>query len=107
MTLERDFQAKLIKDIKNIFKDCMVLKLDPTYIQGVPDLLILYGPTWAALEVKRCATASHRPNQDYYISKMDGMSFARFIFPENRKEVLHELQQTLEARRKACLSIGK
>lgn len=97
--LERDFQAKLIKEIKQIFKGCIVMKNDSSYIQGIPDLLILYRDKWAALEVKKSATASHRPNQEYYVELMDEMSFASFIYPENKEEVLYELQQTLFSRR--------
>lgn len=90
--LERDFQAKLIKDIKKRFKGCIVMKNDASYIQGIPDLLVLYHDRWAALECKRSKDASHRPNQDYYVGMMDEMSFSRFIYPENREEVLDELQ---------------
>ena len=97
--LERDFQARLIKEIKQIFKGCIVMKNDSSYIQGIPDLLILYRDKWAALEVKKSATASHRPNQEYYVDLMDQMSFASFIYPENKEEVLYELQQTLFSRR--------
>ena len=97
--LERDFQAKLIKEIKQIFKGCIVMKNDSSYIQGIPDLLILYRDKWAALEVKKSATASHRPNQEYYVELMDEMSYASFIYPENKEEVLYELQQTLFSRR--------
>ena len=61
--LERDFQAGLIKEIKNMFVGCIVLKTDPTYIQGLPDLLILFKDKWASLEVKRSRNASKRPNQ--------------------------------------------
>ena len=59
---------------------------------------------WAALECKRSATAPHRPNQEHYISLMDNMSFAAFVFPENREEILNELEQTLRPRRKTRLS---
>lgn len=97
--LERDFQAKLIKDIKQIFKGCIVMKNDSSYIQGIPDLLILYRDKWAALEVKKSATAHHQPNQEYYVELMDEMSYASFIYPENKEEVLYELQQTLFSRR--------
>ena len=96
--LERDFQAKLIKEIKKLFPGCIVMKNDPDYIQGIPDLLILYKNKWAALEVKISSKAGHRPNQDYYVKKMDDMSFAKFIYPENKEEVLYELQQTLCSR---------
>lgn len=99
MALERDFQAKLIKELKMIFKGCIVMKNDSSYIQGIPDLIILFEDKWAALEVKKSATASHRPNQEYYVDLMDKMSFAAFIYPENKEEILYELQQTLFSRR--------
>lgn len=89
--LERDFQASLIKEIKNTFEDCLVMKMDPSYIQGIPDLLVLFKDKWALLEVKRSKNARHRPNQDYYVDKLNGMSFSRFIFPENKDEVLKDL----------------
>lgn len=90
--LERDFQSKLIKEIKQRFPGCVVMKNDPNYIQGIPDLTILYNDRWAALETKRSLGATHRPNQDYYVTKLDRMSFSRFICPENKEEVLGELQ---------------
>lgn len=95
--LERDFQSSLIKQLKDLFPGCLVVKLDANYIQGIPDLLVLYGKRWAILECKRSAKATHRPNQDYYISLFNAMSFSRFINPENRSEVLHELQQAFRA----------
>lgn len=95
--LENKFQAKLIKELKNMFPGCLVLKNDPNYIQGFPDLTVLYEDKWALLEAKREEDASHRPNQDFYISMADKMSFARFICPENKQEVLHELQQAFES----------
>ena len=97
--LERDFQSRLIKELKEIFKGCIIMKNDSSYIQGIPDLLILYGDKWAALEVKKSEHAPHRPNQEYYVELMDEMSFASFIYPENKEEVLYELQQTLFSRR--------
>ena len=95
--LERDFQSKLIKELKKIFVGCLVMKLDSSYIQGIPDLLILYNNKWATLECKKSARASKRPNQDYYVGLMNKMSFSRFICPENKEEVLHDLQQAFEA----------
>ena len=97
--LERDFQAKLIKELKQIFRGCIVMKNDSSYIQGIPDLIILYRDKWAALEVKKSEDAPHRPNQEYYVELMDEMSYASFVYPENKEEVLYELQQTLFSRR--------
>lgn len=92
--LERDFQAGLIKELKKIFEGCIVMKTDPTYIQGIPDLLILYKNKWASLEVKKSRNAHKQPNQEYYVGLMDNMSFSRFISPENKEEILNELQQS-------------
>lgn len=90
--LESKFQAKLIKEIKERFPGCVVLKNDSSYLQGVPDLSVFYKDRWAMLEVKQSAKASHRPNQSYYVDKMNEMSFSRFVFPENKDEVLDELE---------------
>ena len=92
--LERNFQAGLIKELKRMFKGCIVLKNDPNYIQGIPDLLILFKNKWATLEVKKSANSRKRPNQEHYVNLMNEMSFSRFIYPENKEEVLNELQET-------------
>lgn len=97
MGLERDFQSNLIKRLKKIFPGCVILKNDPTYIQGVPDIIVLYKDRWAMLEVKKDSSASHQPNQDYYVDKLGKMSFAAFIFPENVEEVLNDLQQAFRS----------
>ena len=90
--LESKFQANLIKKLKKQYPGCIVMKNDATYIQGIPDLLVLYKNKWASLECKKSANARHQPNQDYYVGKMNDMSFSRFIFPENEDEVLDDLQ---------------
>lgn len=92
--LEKDFQAKLIKDIKQRFVGCIVLKNDPNYIQGIPDLVVFYQDKYAILEVKNTANARHRPNQDYYISKFGQYTFATFVFPENKEDVLDGMAQS-------------
>ena len=97
--LENKFKTNLIKKIEKRLQGCIVVHLDPTEIQGIPDLLVLYGDKWAALEGKKTKDASHQPNQDYYVELMNHMSFASFIFPENEEEVLDELQRSFEAGR--------
>jgi hypothetical protein len=104
---ERQFQAGLIKELKTRFDGCMVFKLDPDYIQGSPDLLVLHGDRWATLECKRDAEAETRPNQEYYVQTMDKMSFSRFVSPENKEEVLRDLQRSFESGRRARIPRGK
>ena len=97
--LENKFKTKLIKEIEELLPGCMVLHLDPTEIQGIPDLLVLYKKKWAALEGKKSINSKQQPNQPYYVDKMNKMSFSRFVCPENKQEVLDELQQSLSTRR--------
>lgn len=101
---ESKFQADLIVELKNLFKGSIIIKNDPNYIQGIPDLLILHKDRWAALEVKASAGASRQPNQDYYVNQMDDMSFAAFICPENKDTIIDGLQRTFKTRRSARLS---
>lgn len=89
--LESGFQDKLKAELQKLFPGCMVFKMDQ--IQGIPDLLILYKDKWAFLENKKSAKAKHQPNQDYYVGLLDKMSFSRFIYPENKDEVLNELKK--------------
>lgn len=90
--LENKFQIVLKKRIREILPGAIVLKNDPTFLQGVPDLLILYKNKWAALECKRAADAPTRPNQNYYICRMATMSFGAIVYPENIDEVLKQLE---------------
>lgn len=107
MAKESAFQKGLINDLKKRFPGCMVLKNDPNYIQGIPDLLVLYEGHWAALECKKAKQASHQPNQDYYVERMNEMSFSRFVYPENKETILDELQQSFQSCRPARFSRGE
>ena len=98
--LENRFKTALVNDLENLFPGCIILHMDPNEIQGIPDLLILYKNKWAALEGKRFAKAPHRPNQEYYVDLMNRMSYASFIYPENKEEVLYELQHSFRTARK-------
>ena len=93
---ESKFQADLKKELKRMFPGCIVTKLDSGDIQGIPDLLVLYKNKWATLENKRSKNAPKRPNQEYYVKKMNDMSFSRFIYPENKDEVLNELKDVFD-----------
>lgn len=89
---ESIFQHKLIQLLRLRFPGCIVLKNDPTYKQGIPDLIILWEDKWATLECKASSKSSHSPNQDYYVEYMDRMSFSAFISPENYKNVIDNLE---------------
>ena len=90
---ENEYQAKLIKKIKQAIPGCTVLKNDPNYLQGIPDLTVLYKDKWALLEVKAEEGAPSQPNQEYYIEHFSNDTFATFVYPENEKEVLLGIQQ--------------
>lgn len=107
VTLEGKFKADLKKEIEHRFPGSMVIHLDATEKQGIPDLLILYRDKWAALEGKESRRASHRPNQDYYVNLMDKMSYAAFIYPENKEEILDELQSAFETGRPSRAFLGE
>lgn len=96
MQRENKFQSNLKKELKEMFPGCIVTKLDSGDIQGIPDLLILYNNRWATLENKRTKNAHKQPNQEYYVNKMNDMSFSRFIYPENKEEIMGELESYLK-----------
>ena len=90
---ESVFQAWLIKEIKHRFTGAMVIKTDPTYIQGFPDLIVFYKSCWVALECKKNKGAHRQPNQEFYVSKMNAMSMAKFVYPENAEDVLDDMEE--------------
>lgn len=102
--LESRYQSLLIKRLRNLFPGCVILKNDTDYLQGVPDLIVLWGPHWAMLEVKARATSHQEPNQDYYVDLFGDMSYAAFIYPENEEVILNELQQAFGSRGQARIS---
>ncbi len=96
--LESKFQHTLIQELESRFPGCIVMKNDSSYIQGIPDLLILWKNKWASLECKKTQKSKHQPNQEYYVEKMNNMSFSAFIFPENKEEVLDDLERSFKRR---------
>ena len=100
---ETTYQRGLIKRIKARFPGCVVMKNDPRQEQGIPDLLILCGNTWAMLEVKMDETSVLQSNQEYYVDRYRSMSYASFVNPGNEREVLDDLQQTFRSRGAACV----
>jgi len=99
MTLESIFKSKLIGELKERFPGAIILKNDPGYIQGIPDHIILFGSQWAAFEAKAFKGAHKRPNQTYYVDLLNEMSYASFVYPENKETFLNELQHALRPSR--------
>ena len=100
---ESDFQSDLITKLRDRFPGCIVMKNDANYIQGIPDLTVLYKNHWAALEnkvseeeYKRCITKRQDQNQAWYINTMNDMSFASYVYPENVEEVLNEMERSFQ-----------
>ncbi len=89
---ESAYQRKLIMKIRELLPGCMILKNDPSYMQGVPDIIILFHDRWGMLEIKRASDAHVQANQEYYIELLNDMSFASFINPLNEEAVLYDLQ---------------
>ena len=97
---ENVYQRRLIRKVDAMFDgQALIVKNDAGYQQGILDLTVFYGPRWGMLEVKASALAPHRPNQDYWVQRMDEMGFAAFIYPENETEVLYALREALQPRR--------
>lgn len=102
--LESNFQRKLKDDLEKIFPGAMVLKNDPTMCGGIPDLLILYKNKWAALEVKRSEAAAKKSmkenlKQAHKVEVMNSMSYANYVYPENKEDIIHDLEQAFKIER--------
>lgn len=98
---EAQFQTRVIARLQDTFPGCVVIKNDPQYLQGIPDILLLADWFWAMLEVKASARSPVQPNQEYYVDLLDRMSFAAFIFPENEEEVFRDLQHAFSTQGQA------
>lgn len=92
---ERAYQNHIIKRLGHLFPGSLVLKNDPAYIQGIPDLSLFWEDRWAMLEVKADSRSAFQPNQQWYLKRLNEMSFAAVVHPENEEEVLDALQSAL------------
>ena len=95
---ESQFQKEFLDEVRGRYPGCVILKNDSSYIQGFPDWTILYKDKWAVLEMKKEKNAKKQPNQEYYVNKLDGMSFSRFTYPENAREVMERLDEHFTGR---------
>ena len=95
MVLEKDFQSKIIKYLRS--KSCVVLKYqqNATTRAGIPDIIFLKEGFWGAIEVKQSKTAKYRPGQKEMVAKLNEMSWAKAVYPENWDETKKELEEIL------------
>jgi len=91
--LESEFAFELKEELRHRFPNCFIIKLDPNQVQGIPDLLVLWGSCWAILETKRGPRSVRNPNQEYYVGLFDEMSFAAFVHPLNYREILDDMER--------------
>ncbi len=99
MAEESRFEKYVVQKLLDMFPGAVILKNDSSARQGIPDRLILFGKNWAMFEVKARRTSSRRPNQEYYISVLNKMSYASFVYPENEEVFFNEIQQALRPER--------
>lgn len=97
---ESVYQAHVITRVRNLLPGCFILKNDSGYLQGVPDLLVLFLDRWAMLEVKISEDSPFQPNQEFYIDQLNNMSFAACVYPANEEEIMDALQSAFTTRRK-------
>lgn len=97
---ESVFKSNVISKLKDMFPGCEIIQADPSYQQGILDTFIFWNSYWGALEFKKSEQANRQPNQDYYVERLNGMSFASYIFPENEEEVLNALEQAFASPRR-------
>lgn len=103
-TPEGRFKSEFIKDLRDMFPDCLIHFMDSQQLQGVPDILFIWHQYYAFFECKESERAARQPNQEYYIQWFSDWSFAAFVYPENKEEVLHALQLSFRPGRQARVS---
>jgi hypothetical protein len=92
--LESDFKGKLYKEIRERFPGSEVLPNDANYLQGIPDATVYFpNGRYFLLEGKREKNSKRRPNQEYYVNESPLSNNAMFVSPENKDEVLAELER--------------
>lgn len=94
MSKESDFKTNFYKEIKTKFPGTEVLPNDPNLIQGFPDATVyLPNGKYMLLEGKRHTNAARQRNQDYYVNESPLSPNAMYAYPENKKEVLAEIER--------------
>lgn len=94
MRKESSFKTGLYNEIRNRFPGTEVVPNDPGYVQGFPDATVYFpNGRYFLLEGKRTSKAARQPNQDYYVNESPLSDNACFVYPENKEEILNELER--------------
>ena len=99
---ESRFQHEVIRELEERLPGCVVMKNATGLKDGFPDISVYHGNHWAMLECKRSEGESHRPNQDWWVDHLNEMSFASFIYPENRQVVMQQVVNYLSEAEQAA-----
>lgn len=97
--LESEFKRKFKNMLEQSYPGCVLVDINPEQFRSFPDLLFLYDKFWATFEMKRTVGSAVRPNQPYWVEKLDNMSFSRFVEPGTAKEVLDDLARAIQSGR--------
>ena len=95
--LESEFRKAFLEEVQNridpLNKGFLFFLNASNAFRSFPDIVILGSHKWAALEFKKSKRASHQPNQEYYINKLNEIGYASFVYPENAEEILNDLEE--------------
>ena len=98
MKKESDFKSDLYKEIRKCCPGSEVIPNDANYLQGFPDATVyLPNGKYILLEGKKTSTSAKQPNQDYYVNHSPLSPNAMFVHPENKKEVLEEIERRFKS----------
>ena len=94
MQKESEFKSKLYRDIRTKFPGSEVIPNDAGHTQGFPDATVYFpNGKYVLLEGKRDENSPRQPNQEYYVNESPLRSNAMFVYPQNKKKVMKELER--------------
>lgn len=88
MTLEKDFQAKCISELREMGYKCFKQQMNATTRAGTPDCFVFKDGFWAWIEFKKHRNSPKRPGQQRNVDWANENSYGTFLYPENYDEVM-------------------
>lgn len=88
---ESAFQSDLLRWLR--LKGCFVIKLQagPGVPIGTPDILFAHNGFYGFIEVKLNKRSRLQPGQKEMVKKLNDMSYAKIVYPENFSELEEDL----------------